>query len=494
MKEFKVLLIQANSTLDTLIPPNLAVISACLKQAGLQVKLFDTTFYKTRGFTGDDARVRTLQVRETSFDDMGIHLNTTDMYDDFMKMAKEYKPDIVGLSAVELTYPFGIEFLRRLRKEGFKTPTIVGGIHATICPEGVLNEGCVDFVCVGEGEYAFVELCEALRDGKDATNIRNIWAKRNGKIMKNPVRPPADMETLPFQDWSIFDERRIYKPMGGKIRRTGCFELNRGCPFSCTYCCNEFLHRLYNYKNYRERSVKRFIEEAKYMKEKYNLEYVYVAAEAFLSTKMERILEFVKEWKEKINLPFWFETRPESVTEEKAKLLESAGCVMVSIGLESGDPEIRKMLNRRMTDEQIINAFKALRKTNMRTCVNNIIGFPDETREQVFRTIEVNRKISVDNLMVHVFNPYQGTTLYDVCVKKGYISPGTLGGDYRADAMLKMPQLSQDEIMGLQRTFALYVRLPKNRWPEIKIAEKFDDEGNRKFDELKEEYTKKFLS
>ena len=494
MKEFKVLLIHANSTLDTLIPPSLGIISACLKQAGLQVRLFDTTFYKTREFTGDDARVRTLQVKETSFEDLGIHLNTTDMYDDFMKMVKEYKPDIVGLSGVELTYPFGIKFLRRLKNEGFKTPTIVGGIHATTCSAEVLNEDCVDYVCVGEGEYALVELCEALRDGKDTTNIKNIWAKKGGKIIKNPVRPPANLETLPFQDWSIFDERRIYKPMGGKIRRTGCFELGRGCPYSCTYCCNEFLNKLYDHRNYREKSVERFIEEVKYMKEKYNLEYVYVAAEIFLATKMERIIKFVKEWKEKINLPFWFETRPESVTEEKAKLLESAGCVMVTIGLESGDPEIRKMLNRRMTDEQIINAFKALRKTKMRTCVNNIIGFPDETREQVFRTIELNRKISVDSLMAYIFNPYRGCTLYDVCVKKGYISPRTLGKDYRADAMLKMPQLSQEEIMGLQRTFALYVRLPKERWSEIRIAEKFDEEGNRKFEELKEEYTKKFLS
>ena len=282
--------------------------------------------------------------------------------------------------------------------------------------------------------------------------------------------------------------------MGGKIRRTGCFELNRGCPYSCTYCCNEFLHNLYNFKNYREKSVKRFIEEVKYMKEKYNLEYVYVSAESFLSTKQERFMEFVKEWKEKINLPFWVETRPESVTEEKAKLLEQAGCASINVGLESGSPEVRKTLNRIMTNEQIINAFKALKKTNIRTGANSIIGFPDETRQQVFETIELNKAIEIDNSMVHVFNPYRKTKLFDICVQKGYIPKETLGGDYRADTMLKMPQLTQEEIRGLQRTFALYVKLPKERWPEIKIAEKFDEEGNKKFEELKKEYTEKFLN
>lgn len=494
MKDFKVLLIHANSTLDTLIPPNLAIIAACLKQAGIQVKLFDTTFYKTRKFTGDDTRVRTLQVKETNFEELGIYLNKTDMYDDFMKVVEDYKPDLVGLSAVELTYAFGIKFLQRLKKEGFSTPTIVGGIHATIDPKDVLKEDCVDYVCVGEGEAALVELCEALRDRKDTTNISNIWTEKNEKILKTPIRPPADLETIPFQDWSMFDQRRVYKPMGGKIRRTGCFELNRGCPYSCTYCCNEFWNKLYNHRNYRERSVKRFIEEVKYMQEKHNLEYVYISAESFLSTKRERFLEFVKEWKEKIKLPFWAETRPESVTEEKAKLLEEAGCVSISIGLESGSPKVRKMLNRHMTDEQIINAFKAFEKTKIRVGANNIIGVPDETREEVFKTIELNRKVPTDNIMIHVFNPYRGTQIYGVCVKKSYISSNTLGKDYRSDTLLKMPQLSPDEIRGLQRTFALYVKLPKKMWPEIKIAERFDEEGEKKFAELSKLYREKFLS
>ena len=488
---FKILLIHANSTLDTLIPPNLAVMSACLKNAGIGVKLFDTTFYKTREITGDDARVNTLQVKETPFEDIGIYLNKTDMYEDFIKMVEEYQPNLVGLSAVSLTYPFGIKFLERL-KEKFEIPTVVGGIHATISSEDVLENPYVDYVCVGEGEQALVELCEAIRDGKDTTNIKNIWTKKNDKIIKNPLRPLSNMDELPFHDWEIFDKRRVYKPMGGKIRRVGCFELNRGCPFNCSYCCNQFLHNMYGL-NYRERSVKKFIAEVKYMKNRYNLEYIYISAESFLSTKRERFLEFIKEWKAHINLPFWCETRPEAVTEEKARLLEGARCASVSVGLESGDLDIRKMLNRLMTDEQIINAFKYLKKTKMRISTNVIIGFPDETREQIFRTIELCRRISVDNLMVHVFNPYKGTSLYDYCIKKKYISPDIIGGDYRIDTFLKMPQISTDEIRGLQRTFALYVRLPKDRWSEISIAEKFDEEGNRKFEELKEEYTKRWL-
>ena len=139
--------------------------------------------------------------------------------------------------------------------------------------------------------------------------------------------------------------------------------------------------------------MERFIDEVNHMKEKHNLEYIYISAESALSTKKERFLKFVNLWKEKIKLPFWVETRPEFVTEEKAELLEEAGCVSVSVGIESGDYEVRKMINRLMADEKIINAFKVLKKTKMLICANNIIGFPDETREQIFKTSELNKMI-----------------------------------------------------------------------------------------------------
>ncbi|MBU0959248.1 MAG: B12-binding domain-containing radical SAM protein [Nanoarchaeota archaeon] len=494
MKQFKTLLIQANSTLDTLIPPNLAIMSAFLKQAGIQVKLFDTTFYKTREKTGDDARVNTLQVKETNFEDLGIKLYETDMYADFMKLVKEYNPNLIGLSAVSLTYPLGINFLKRLREEGNLTPTIVGGIHSTIAPKSVLEEKCVDYICRGEGERSLVELCTALRDNKDTTNIKNIWAKKDEKIFQNPMREPIDINTLPFQDWGIFDKRRIYKPMGGEIRRVGSFELDRGCPYSCSYCSNNFWNKMYKGKNYRQKDVKKFIEEVKHMKEKYDLEYVYLASETFLASKEERFKEFVSLWGEEIKLPFWCQTRPETVTEERIKMLKDLGMHSLGIGLESGSPEVRKILNRKMTNKQIEYAFETCKKLNVRVGVNNIVGIPGETREQIFETIELNRKIGAKNIMTHIFNAYQGTPLYEECVQKGYLSGKQLGGDYRQDYSLNQPNMKKEEVLGLQRTFALYVKMPKKRWPEIKRAEKFDNNGNATFQKLKKEYTKDFLN
>ena len=146
-----------------------------------------------------------------------------------------------------------------------------------------------------------------------------------------------------------------------------------------------------------------------------------------------------------------------------------------------------------MSNKQLIDGAKILKKTKMQVSSNIIIGFPEETREQIFDTIEVNREINADNIMIHVFNPYRGTSLYDLSVEKGYIPPDHMAGDYRADFTLNMPQTSKEEILGLQRTFAMYVKFPRELWPEIRIAEKIDEDGNKKFEELSKIYREKFL-
>ena len=68
-----------------------------------------------------------------------------------------------------------------------------------------------------------------------------------------------------------------------------------------------------------------------------------------------------------------------------------------------------------------------------------------------------------------------------------------MAGDYRADFTLNMPHITKEEILGLQRTFAMYVKFPRDMWPEIQIAEKFDEDGNRKFSELSGIFKKQYF-
>jgi len=490
----KVLLVLCNSMMDNLIPLGVSLLSACLKKAGHEVRLFDTTFYRTRERTGDDVRVETLQVAKTNLEDYGIRYKENKAEDDFRKMIEEYKPDLIGVSVVEITYKIGLNLLNAIKD--IKIPKVMGGIHTTLAPEEVIKEDCVDMICIGEGEEALIELIDRIDKKQDYSDVKNLWVKKDGEITRNELRPLADLDGLPFQDWSIYEPERFFKPMGGKVYVMGNIEMNRSCMHKCTYCANAALHKLYEGKGryYREKSMELVMKELKYLKEKYNLQYVYFIAENFLAINNERLRKFSELYKG-IGVPFYIDTRVDTITPEKIKVLAELRCEGIALGIESGDPEFReKMLNRFMSNEYIIKAIDIIKEnSNIRVSVNNIIGFPTETREQIFKTIELNRNVDSDYVMVNIFNPYHGTKLREIAIQKGYMEPEEIAGDYRSDYILNMPHLPKDELKGLRKTFSMYVKFPKEMWPQIKIAEKFDEEGNAMFEKLSKIYLEKYM-
>jgi|TARA_Y100000294_G_scaffold176688_1_gene199744 hypothetical protein len=131
---------------------------------------------------------------------------------------------------------------------------------------------------------------------------------------------------------------------------------------------------------------------------------------------------------------------------------------------------------------------------------NVIIGFPGEDRQMIFETVELIRaakvaaeQVGIDNVdkkisvMIHLFQPYRGTSIREEAIKIGVIAPDHICGDYRMDA-IGTGILSSEELLGLQRTFNLYVDLPKSRWNEIREAESFSSKGDAKFEQLAREY------
>lgn len=492
----KVMLTLCNSPMDNLIPLGPSLLSACLKRAGHEVRLFDTTFYQTREHTGDEARVETLQVKPTNLADFGIKPKPGRIEEDFRNMVDRYAPDLIGLSAVETTFPIARGLLKVIAD--IKIPKIVGGVHATLAREEVIQNPDLDMICIGEGEGAIVDLADRIGQGKDYSDVLNLWVKKGRRIIRNAPRALVDLDSLPVQDWTIYEKERFFKPMGGKVWVMGNIEAARSCMNKCGYCANEALHEIYKGigRYYREKSPEKVIAELRQLKKEFGLQYVYFIAENFLATSRERFEKFAELYKaQDVKTPFYIDTRPETLSPEKVKVLGAIGCEGIAMGIESGDDDFRKkVLGRNMRNSQIVQAAKNVREnSNIRLSVNNIIGFPTETREQIFRTIEVNRKVPAHSFMVNLFNPYHGTRLRELAIKMGYIKPDEEAGDYRTDYALDMPQLSAEELKGLRRTFPLYVRFPKSRWKEIRRAEKFDDDGNKAFRSLSQEYREKFM-
>ncbi len=494
-KNFKVLFIYPNTEMATLVPINLSLLAPCLKQAGFEVDLFDTTYYNWEDINFEQKKVDLLQLKPFSYKEKGVYYKETDMYEDLVMKVDEYKPDLIAITLVEDTYDFGISLLNAIKD--YDAPVIAGGVFVTFSPEEVINNENIDMVCIGEGEEALVELCEKMYRNEDYTSVKNLWIKRDGHIIKNSMRKLTDINKIPFIDYDIFERKRLYRPMQGKIYTMIHVELDRGCPYDCTYCEAPHLRRLFQEQGcgvyYRRKNTDRAIEEIKHLVAKYSPDYINFNAESFLAKPTSELKEFAKRYSE-IGLPFWCQSRPETVTEEKIKILKDMSCKNMQFGIEHGNEEFRaKILNRHYTNKQMIDAFKIVEQYGIAYTVNNIIGFPDETRELVFDTINANRQINPATMNVYFFTPYKGTRLYQYCIEKGYLDKSDKVHQLLDGVKLKMDTISYEELKGLQRTFPLYARMPEDMYDKIRIAERFDEAGNRMFEELKQLYYENYF-
>ena len=474
--------------MSTLVPNAISILSAVLKADGFNnIDLFDTTFYQAEEDSKDTDRIKAGQVQPFNFEERGIKLKQSDMHQDFIKKVDEFNPDVIYASIVEDTFPIFIDFMELI--EDRKISVLAGGVFPTSAPEIVARLSYVDYLCRGEGEGAIVDLSNALEEDQDPSGIPNLWVKKDGAIVaKNPIREALDVNTLPTQDLHIFEDISLHRPMMGKIYRMAPVETQRGCPYTCTFCNSPEKNIFYDDQNagdfFRKRTMQHVHKELSELVKNFKIEYIFFVTDTFLAMSESEFDEFCEMYSE-FKLPFFMNTRPETITAYRAKKLKEVNCSRVNIGVEHGNQKYRAdVVGRNYKNEFAVNAFNLMYDAGISTVANSIIGYPDETRELVFDTIELARKLKCDDLNAFTFAPYHGTSLRVLCETKNYVTPDALAHIYTKDSMLTMPTLSKPAIRGLMRTFVLYVRLPKSYWKEIELAEAETDEGHAKYEEL----------
>lgn len=453
----KILFVYPNKEGYPIIPLGISILSGVLKYHKHKAELFDITFMMPDRLD-HNAREKTGVVKKV---DMGKYWgvgDTVDINEEFNKKILAFNPDLLAFSIVENNYGCA-KTLFNVAKQITKVPIIVGGLFPTIAPDFFIQDKNVDIICIGEGEYAMLELANRLDNRQNIDDIPNLIVKtKSGEIIKNKFAKYYDWNPLIFQDWDIFDKRHLLKPFMGKMWRTGFFELSRGCPSNCSYCINKKYQEIFKYLgNYnRRKPIDYTIKEMEYMKIKYNLELIFFNDENFLIMKQDMLEDFCKKYKEKINLPFFIMTRADSlINEEKVKLLKNSNCITIGIGVESGNEEIRKhLLNKHIPNSVYEKAFENCHKYNIRTTANVMIGLPFETEENILETANFCRILKAKSISISIFAPYHGTKLYDMCIKNGFIED-----KYNEDisinysSILTMPQLSKERLVTLYYKF-----------------------------------------
>ena len=168
-----------------------------------------------------------------------------------------------------------------------------------------------------------------------------------------------------------------------------------------------------------------------------------------------------------IRLPFWCQTRPETITEYRVQRLKEMGCARISFGVEHGNEDYRaKFLNRKMKNQVITDGLNIVAKGGIPFSVNNIIGFPNETRELAFDTIRLNKTFQADDRNAYPFTPFTGTPLRKISEELGLVSPSDVVQSMVAHgSIIDMPQFPRTEVNGLVKTFNMYVAYPGRMAP-----------------------------
>jgi anaerobic magnesium-protoporphyrin IX monomethyl ester cyclase len=348
-------------------------------------------------------------------DQVGYPLDLERIKDDVLRI----KPDLIGFSVLTNQYKYALEIAGSI-KTYLNVPIVFGGIHPTMDPKGVLAEGPVDYICVGEGEEAFLELIE-----KGAPEgIRNIGYKKNGELIIAPLRPFRDIAHMPFKDYDIFDFQQMIDAKDGWVGLTA----SRGCPFRCTYCLNHKIMALYKKdghlpKTYlRRHTVDEVIGEIEYLLERYKRIKMFIFDDDIFTFDKAWLHRFSERYRETTRIPFVCNAHARVFDREMAKDLEGSGCRIVKFGLESGSERIRRdVLNRYMTNDQIAKAFGVAHEFGFHTSAFVMIGMPHEKEEDIMETVKLLGRIQPGRFRWTLFFPFIGTRAYDIALDAGMI-------------------------------------------------------------------------
>lgn len=346
------------------------------------------------------------------------HITTEESPDEVAAQALRGRPDLIGFSLCTNQMQFAEEYVKAIRKRGTNALLIAGGIHPTSDPPGTFERLEIDGLAIGESEQTLAALMKAV-DANDREAIVKTggfhFRGPDGKIIENPTPPiDPDLADLPLPDYSLFNVRKIVKDSAGWMNMI----LSRGCPYDCHYCCNAILMRLYPVKKdyFRVPSVEYAMKVIRSNLESGGDVKGIVFDDDLLCLNKAWFRDFAEAYKREIGLPYTMLARVETMHDDTIENMRLSGCKIVSVGVESGNSWVREtLLNRRYSDQKLIDMCRKLRKAKVRLSTFNIVGFPFETPEMMKQTLTLNKKLKPYSGGVFYFYPYPKTQLFTVC-------------------------------------------------------------------------------
>lgn len=394
-------------------------------------------------------------------------------------MISKKRPDIVGISNLfSSQWPNALKVARLAKEVNKGIVTVVGGPHASVSPHDFLNDGSVDFVVMGEGEYTAVELLNSLSAHKhDLRRINGLAFRDNGETVINERREfIRDLDELPYPAYDLTDmERYIYlqkkgygsRPLSTKERAVSLFT-SRGCPYNCVFCS---IH-LSMGKRFRAHSPGYVLGLIEMLIGKYGFNFIHFEDDNFTFDKerLDQILDGIFERGLKFRWGTPNGVRADTINDIRLlSKMKDAGCDYLNIGIESGDQKVLdEVIDKRLDLDVVVELAEKCHRLKIRLSAFFVVGFPQETAENIKNTMKfalmLQRKYNVFPFVSYA-TPLIGTRLYDIAVKEGCLNKNIdalgllLGTHHQGETLIKSKEFTPKSLSAHVNRMHLFVIL-----------------------------------
>lgn len=404
MTKLKILLISPPyarfmGTGNASFPLSLGTMATILSETGHDVAIYDADFdprFVGKSQSYYSSFLRQMEVRAASAD--GNH----EIWHEVRQTIMEFNPDLIGISAMTSKYPMVTTIAEIAREIKPDAKIVIGGHHASIFGEQLLQNKNLDFVIAGEGENTFSELVAALVDSQpDFSSIKGLIYKDGGKIITNPARPLIEnLDTLPIANRALILNKDYVSENN--------IMTSRGCPFNCSYCGAKVIWS----RKVRRRSVAKIIAEIEYLFSQSSSRHISFWDDSFTCNR-EYTLELMAELKKIKGLQFSCITRLDLIDHDILVQLKDAGCTSILFGIESGNDNVLRLMDKKMTMEQIAQQTAIVDAVGIPWLGFFIMGYPGEKKENILQTLDFMKKLNPSWAEINIFNPLPGTDIWN---------------------------------------------------------------------------------
>jgi len=332
--------------------------------------------------------------------------------EDILASLQPGQADLVGLSVKTATMSNARRLGALIKSRYPRLPLVVGGPHASVATAEIAKEPWVDYLLVGEGEYALAELGYRIAEGMPAEGVTGVVSCHTDHPLRlsTPARVSC-LDELNYPDFSVFGSGVLEA-----VRQSYPIITSRGCPYQCTYCSV----RKISGSTVRYRSPKAVVDELGQARQEYGIRGFEVVDDAF-NVDMARSKDICRLLIERGLIMPWScpnGVRADRIDAELATLMARSGCLSVMVGIESADRDVLAAVKKGESIEAIEKGICVLKKAGLGVGGFFIIGLPGDSYRAQLCSVDFALKHDISahfNMLV----PYPGTEVYDWVVSHG---------------------------------------------------------------------------